>query len=101
MFHLAHDPNSVVRRTIVRCIGATRKLLILFTLTINLQKLGNNFQSIASISELFIFDGQRGLQSITDMIIFGTFYKEINDKTCRLTLPHILERTQDVDDGVR
>lgn len=42
LFHLAHDPNSIVRRTIVRCIGATR-----------------------------------------------------------LTLPHILERTRDADEGVR
>ena len=28
LFHLAHDPNSVVRRTIVKCIGATRKEFI-------------------------------------------------------------------------
>eukprot|EP00090_Calanus_glacialis_P042984 TRINITY_DN7612_c0_g1_i1.p1 TRINITY_DN7612_c0_g1~~TRINITY_DN7612_c0_g1_i1.p1 ORF type:complete len:1486 (-),score=621.94 TRINITY_DN7612_c0_g1_i1:145-4602(-) len=27
LFHLAHDPNNVVRRTIVRCIGATRLTL--------------------------------------------------------------------------
>ena len=27
MFHLAHDPNNVVRRTIVRCIGVTRLTL--------------------------------------------------------------------------
>jgi len=27
LFHLAHDPNNVVRRTIVRCIGATRQTL--------------------------------------------------------------------------
>ena len=42
LFHLSHDPNNIVRRTIVRCIGATR-----------------------------------------------------------LTLPHILERTRDVDEHVR
>ena len=42
LFHLAHDPNNIVRRTIVRCIGATR-----------------------------------------------------------LTLPHILERTRDIDEHVR
>ena len=27
LFHLAHDPNNVVRRTIVRCIGATKLTL--------------------------------------------------------------------------
>jgi len=27
LFHLAHDPNNIVRRTIVRCIGATRVTL--------------------------------------------------------------------------
>ena len=27
LFHLAHDPNNVVKRTIVRCIGATRLTL--------------------------------------------------------------------------
>ena len=27
LFHLAHDPNNIVRRTIVRCIGATRLTL--------------------------------------------------------------------------
>ena len=27
LFHLAHDPNNIVRRTIVRCIGATKLTL--------------------------------------------------------------------------
>ena len=27
LFHLVHDPNNVVRRTIVRCLGATRRSL--------------------------------------------------------------------------